>query len=379
MSKNIRYLIIESGLTQFILFMPVAYLLFSEIGLNQFQIGLLQAMFGVISFFLEVPFGYLADKFSKKTINALGDLFIAVAMLCYFFLTNFWQALFAELLLGIGFSLTNGADSALLKAHCQKENRNYSKLFSQMHAMKYSLNAVGAVVGGVVGAKDIRIVFLIQSVLFLGAFLFSFKVEDAGEKRVSEVHPVRDLLQVTKYCLRGHSELAYRIIFSAFLGASTYYIVWFQTPIMLEAGIQIKFHGLIFGLASLVSVLGSYLVSRKITLSFLSTLLLLGISYLMLGANIELYTVLLILVSSFARGSNFAKITPYIQEETPNDLQSTSISVYQMVYRMFSVTLVLLVSYMGKLEYEYGLLTAGAICLIGWAIFMIIKRSIKTS
>ncbi len=367
--KDVTVLLIESALTNFILFMPVAYLLFRDLGMNQFQIGLIQFVFAVTMLLFEVPTGYFADRVSRKISNASGDIFLAVAVLIYFFATGFWHAVMAEVIFGIGLSLTSGADTALLKAHCEKRKLPYFAIAARMQSINFVMMGLGAIAGGVMGAHNIRWPFVAQAIVFLFSGMLAFQIKNAGKRRESNIHPVRDVMQIVKYCLRGHPQLAWRIALSAGLMASTFLMVWFMTPTFLKAGIEIKLHGLLFAAISIAAIAGSEFIARKKTIQMTTPFLISAIAYIILGWKISLATVLIFLFTSFARGINTARTKPYIQEVVPEDIQATAISVFGMVYKLASSSLGLLVNYIGNFKLEYGLLAAGGICLVFWSIF----------
>lgn len=369
MGRDIRLLFVESALTSFILFMPVAYLLFKNLGMNQFQIGLTQFVFAATLLLFEVPTGYFADRVSRRISNASGDIFIAAAVLIYFVATGFWHAVIAEVLFGIGMSLTGGADSALLKAHAEKQKLSYLKLASRMQSINFVANGIGAIVGGFIGAYNIRWVFLIQAIVFLSAAILAFQIKNAGTMRKTTVHPLKDISSIIRYCLRGHPKLAWRMVLGACLMGSTMMMVWFMTPSFLAAGIDIKFHGLLFAAISIIAIGGSELVGNNRKIHPTTPLLVAAVAYFTLGWQISLATVLIFLLTSFARGINTARVKPYIQEVVPDDIQATAISVYGMLYRVVSSCLVLTVNYIGNFKLSFGLIASGLICIVMWLVF----------
>lgn len=369
LGRDIWFLLIESSLTSFTLFMPVAWLLYSSIGLSQFQIGLTQFIFAATMLVLEIPTGYFADRVSRKVSNASGDIFLAAAVLIIFSASGFWQVLVGEVLYGIGLSLTNGADSALLKAHCEARKLSYKKLAARLHSLGFAAAGIGAIVGGFLGSQNIRWPFLIQAGLFALAAAMAFTIKNLGKVRKSEVHPVKDLLRVVKYCLRGHPQLAWRILLSACLMGSTYMIVWFLTPSFLAAGIDIKLHGLLFAAISVVAIIGSEVVARDKKISLTVPFLISALAYFVMGWQLSMATVFIYLLVSFARGINSARLKPFIQEVTPDDIQATAVSVYGMIYKIASSSLGLLVNYIGNKKLNHGLLAAGVVCALFWLFF----------
>lgn len=375
--RAIRILKIESALTSFIMFMPVMWLVFSDIGLSQFEIGLTQSIFALTMLFLEIPTGYFADRVSRKVSNASGDFFMASGMLVYFFAGDFWSVVCAEVLAGAGLSLTGGADAALMRAHSKIARISYKKEAASITTIGFVSSGLGAIVGGLLGAWNIRSVFLLQAGLFFVAGILAFTIKNAGKNRMSEHNPVKDAWEVTKYCLHGHKELAWRIFLSSGLMISTMFVVWFLTPMFLKAGIDIKYHGLLFAGVSVFAVLGSYLVKKGIKFSILLPFLITGFVYAFLSVNISAATVLLFLLTSFSRGINAAKVNPYIQEKANEDIQATAISVYRMTYKIAVVCLLPVVNYFGNINLQYGLLASAILCLLFFMFFKFNERKFE--
>ncbi len=369
LGKDIWFLLVESALTNFTLFMPVAYLLFSDIGLNQFQIGLSQFTFATTLLLLDVPTGYFADRVSRKVSNAMGDVFLAASVFFYIFVANLWQVVVAEVLFGIGHSLTSGADAALLRAHAEERGIPYRKLASRTQSLGFVMNALGAIVGAIIGANNIRWPFMVQTIIFLAAAVFAFRIRNAGKKRKTNKHPVHDLAKIMKYCLHGHPKLAWRILLSACLMSTTLLVVWFLTPSFLQAGYRVELHGFLFAAISAAAILGSEFYVKSSKLKPVTPFLIAGVAYMVMGWKLTAFTVLVFLLTSFARGINTARYRPFIQEITPDDIQATAISVYGMVYRVFSSSLLLLVNYLGNIQLRFGLFAAGVVCIIFWVFF----------
>jgi type IV secretory pathway TrbD component len=150
---------------------------------------------------------------------------------------------------------------------------------------------------------------------------------------------------------------------------STMMMVWFMTPSFLAAGIDIKFHGLLFAAISIIAIGGSELVGNNRKIHPTTPLLVAAVAYFTLGWQISLATVLIFLLTSFARGINTARVKPYIQEVVPDDIQATAISVYGMLYRVVSSCLVLTVNYIGNFKLSFGLIASGLICIAMWLVF----------
>ena len=106
MKQNILALYLIKFSKWFSLVMPIIVLFYEDHGLG------LQDVVAAVT--LEIPSGYLADVWGRKKCLILGCILFFGGYLCYSFTSTFTAFLFAEILLGTGQTLVNGADSALL-------------------------------------------------------------------------------------------------------------------------------------------------------------------------------------------------------------------------------------------------------------------------
>ena len=70
--KNTRKLVILKLMRSMSLIVPVIALFYTQHGLSLTQIMLLQSIFSVALFSLEIPTGYISDRFGRKHSIAIG-------------------------------------------------------------------------------------------------------------------------------------------------------------------------------------------------------------------------------------------------------------------------------------------------------------------
>lgn len=78
---NVRLVLFESAITAGLICMSIMSPFFLSIGLSQVEIAMSQAIFTVAMIFLNLPTGWLADRFSRKWANVIGDLGHALVLL----------------------------------------------------------------------------------------------------------------------------------------------------------------------------------------------------------------------------------------------------------------------------------------------------------
>ena len=107
--------IVEMAITASIMCMAFMTPFFNSIGLNQQQIALSQMTCTAVAMILNIPMGWIADRFSRKWANVLGDLICATSLAIYSTVDSFAGIVACEALFGFACALSQGVDSTLLK------------------------------------------------------------------------------------------------------------------------------------------------------------------------------------------------------------------------------------------------------------------------
>ena len=83
--KNLNLTIIETILTSIGVgfSVPIINLFWNSIGMNQTDIGFTQMIFTIVIVCLDIPMGYLADRFNRKILNIIGDIGVSLTFIYY--------------------------------------------------------------------------------------------------------------------------------------------------------------------------------------------------------------------------------------------------------------------------------------------------------
>ena len=120
--KNLKLVVLETILTSIGAGFSVATItvFWNSIGMNQTDIGFVQMAFTIAICLLDIPMGYIADRFNRKALNIIGDIGVALVFALYAFSKNMYMALLSECLLGLFMAMTNGVDQSFIKTNCDK-------------------------------------------------------------------------------------------------------------------------------------------------------------------------------------------------------------------------------------------------------------------
>lgn len=342
---SLRRLKVEAVITTAVLAMPIMTEFYLNIGMNYAQIGLSQAIFTIAVLMLNVPTGWLADRFSRKWCNVAGDSLAAVGFVGYAFAQSFADVIIAEIIIGIGMAFSNGADIALLRAYCRRLMEQFEKHWAQVTTWQPLVQIVAVIAGGVIGTHSPRLVILLSAVPFAIGALLSLSIKEAGERRVSEHNPFKDMAIITRYALHGHKRLAWTILATATAREITHPVIWLLTPLLLAAGVPVAALGLGWAANLLAVSAGARtagLVAQKLSewQRFAAPAVAALAVMLLLGTSLSMMTVILYAVFGFSRGWYMAVMSPMIQAHTPDDIQSTVVSVAGSVSQLLYIPLV---------------------------------------
>ncbi len=351
--RSLRYLQIESTLTVAVLSMPTMTIFFSSIGMGQKLIGLSQAAFTLAVLMTDVPTGWIADRFSRRRANLIGDGLAAFGFLIYALAQGFWSAVLAEIVIGIGIAFTNGADMPLLAAYCKQLDLKLDRVNGQIQVARPFVEAAGLLIGGFIGAYSPRLALLATVLPFLvGAWLSSRLVELGARRERRDKHPIRDMFDIVKATLHGQRDLAWASLAAALQREVTHAVVWVYTPILLLAGAPPWMVASAWSFNMLMTAAGSWVAKRWSRIltdaeTFIASMSLTILACLLLAWKINLLTVWLYGALGLSRGWAMVTTPLMIQRKAPEDAQSTVHSVASSLARLLYLPLVIVINAAG--------------------------------
>lgn len=345
--RSLRWLQAEMLITTAVFAMPIINLFFArEIGMTLTQVGLSQAIFTVVLFGLNIPTGWIADRFSRKACNALGDLVAAAGFAYYAQAASFGDVIIAEVVVGIGMAFSGGADVALLRAYSLALQVPYLRISAQLNTWRPVSEIAASIIGGLVGAWQPRATFLLTALAFVVGAIISLFIREAGERRVNTVHPLRDMARITRYALHGHGQLAWSIAGAAIGREASHAMVWLLTPVLLLAGVPPVALGVCWAANLLAVSAGAAAAHRWAEASREWQRFAIGLACMVIAGTalavlpLHVATVWLYVGFGLGRGWMSAVLPALVQDHTPSDIQATVSSVAASVSQFVYIPLV---------------------------------------
>ncbi len=304
-------------------------------GLSYAEIMLLQSISAISVFIFEVPTGAIADKVSRKLSLVLSGFFAVFGLLFYILFKSFLLFAVAEILFGIGLTLSSGSDSALLYESLAKSQKKDEYQNHEGHAA--SLCFIGQAIGGVLSAflfkYNPNLPFIISIGNLFVAIIFSFKFEET-EREKSEHKYVIHVLKSIKISIKT-PRILWTVLFAGLMGFVYRTSFWLYQPYFKLADIDIQWFGLIFAYFNIVAAFSSkYLVKkfhktrpRKI---FLVLILIMAGSFLVPMIFFSPFMIIVLASQQIVRGMYRPTLRFYINHQISDKYRATVISLVSL-------------------------------------------------
>lgn len=360
---NARLVILESAATAGILAVPIMTPFYLSIGLNQEQIAMSQMAFTVVAMLLNLPLGWVADRFSRKWANVIGDMMVALSLLLYSTAQSFWFVVLCESICGIGCALSQGVDSTLLKHFTEKDDPS-GKLFKDKFGKMTSMNQIATLVvmllGGPIGAIDFRLAIALSAIPYVFGAIFSLLIQDDSEKLAAESNPVRDIAKLVKRNI-SNGKLRVRIIAYAVAREVTHGIIWVFTPLMLAVGVPLAIVSMGWVINYVAAYLGTRLARHFVKRLrdwqlFVVPIALVSAASLIMFFDLNIVTICLYACFGLAQGWSATTMMPLIKEHVRAAEQSSVESLARVVAQLLYIGAVWAINRAADLDVRYALL-----------------------
>jgi MFS family permease len=338
-------------LKDFAFFSAVLVPFFTEWGhISLFQVQLIQSWFSFWVFVLEVPTGAVADKIGRKHSLTIGAIMVAIAVVVYGSIPNFWIFLLAEFLFAFGYALTSGADDALLYDTLKELGREDESKVVMGRADSFHLMGmmIAAPIGGIIAAKfGLNAPTIVSGVPYLLAAAVAWSIpEPKVHSEGSESPRYLEIVKKGFSTIRRHPVIRTLAIDSVLVASAAYFVVWLYQPLLSQVSIPIVFFGLAqaFLLGTEMLVSGNFVWLEKILGSGRSyiraTAIMVTLSFLIAAIFPNVWTILLLLAVGGGIGYTRATyISSIANKHITSRERATVLSSISMVRRLAIVIL----------------------------------------
>ena len=348
----------------------------NSIGMDQTAIGFVQMMFTIAMVLLDIPMGYIADRFNRKLLNVVGDIGVAATFVFYAFSQNMYWAMISECLLGLFMAMTNGVDQSFIKYNCNKIDPTgelFKKTNIKVFTARYVALLMVVIIGGFISKFDLRLTLALSFVPYFIGGLIACGIKDFDAKvEVKHKNPVKDMAINVKEIIKDAKTRT--LMFAYVLGKElTHAQIWVFTPLMILVGVPIEIVSMGWAINYLAQIVGSKFAEKMIHLKtsnkFAIPFIIEFVWMAILVSKTNMVTVWLFALNGFVHGLLEGNLMTPLQEATKDEIQTSVMSVASTGARLLYVPLVYIINYLGNTKLE--------LALVG-VIFIFLPLSIVT-
>jgi DHA3 family tetracycline resistance protein-like MFS transporter len=127
----------------------------TTVGLSPLQMVLVGTVLEAVTFLFEIPTGIVSDLYSRRLSVIIGYLLMGAGFLLQGLVPTFEAVLLAQVIWGIGFTFTSGAEEAWLTDEIGQDN--VAQVFTRGQQVHLGTTLVGTLAAGALGLIDIRV------------------------------------------------------------------------------------------------------------------------------------------------------------------------------------------------------------------------------
>lgn len=363
-ARNLKRIICETILTSIGAGFSVSTItiFWNSIGMNQTSIGFTQMMFTIVIFFLDIPMGYIADRFSRKVLNVLGDIGVAITFLFYALSKNMYMVVVSECLLGVFMAMTNGVDQGFIKYNCNQIDPTgelFKKINIKVHTARYIALFVVVLIGGFIAKFSLRLTVGISYLPYFIGGIVAIGIKDL-DKKVEAKHsnPLKDMALNIRSILKDSKVKSYLI--SYILGKEiTHAQIWVFTPLLISVGVPIEIVSMGWIVNHAMQIVGSKVsektVHRKTSNKFAVPIIIEIAWMLIIVCFTNIVTVWLFALNGFVHGLIEGSLVTDLQESTKDEVQTSVLSIASTGARLLYIPLVYIINYLGNIKLQLAL------------------------
>ena len=343
-SYQIRLLAVLA-LTNFVNFaarlaiVPLIPLLREHFQVSDAQLGSLQTLLLVVLAVASLPFGFFADRFSRKAIIAIGIFFWSAASLAGGLVSTFFLFQIARAMVGLGEAAYAPAAQSMISGAFPAERRAFAQaIFASGMLLG---GAAGLAFGGLVGPHyGWQVTFFAVAVLGIlpGVALAGLEEPPRGPR--SEVVPIRHLLSVPAFVAMIAGGVCFTFSTVSLISWAVDFAKTYKDFSVREASVSLS----LITLFSLVLgvLVGGYVADRLQRMFAYGRIVavagafLLATPFLLLAIQSEEKPVVLVglFVACFFMSWYHGPVTAVLHDMMPRRAHATSVGVYMLVTQL---------------------------------------------
>lgn len=364
----------------------------ASLGYSLVQLGLLESIFHVTSFIMEVPTGSVADIWGRKTSRLAGRLFFALSLVFIFLASSFGMLVFGFICSALGYNLESGAGEALLydSLLLDKSEGSYLKIKGRDELLYQVCSVISFLAGGYLANVAYLYAFSLTLISNVFAFVVALfftepKIERDGKTTEANLiqqifGSLRDQVVNSMKVFKEKSRIGFLIIFSESLFAIMISLFFYLQTFWADQHLLPSEIGMVYAAHAIVAAvfsLNAQALERRLNEKGLLIVCPLLIACCLWGIALTPYSRAFYIALGCVEGLLAPIISTYLNKLIPSKVRATILSFQSMAYSMFMIMIFPLIGWIGQqfsLKRSFTLMAIVSSLLVIAYIRILLKR-----
>ena len=335
--RNISVVLLYSFLNSFLLYRACDVLYYLSKGISNSQYINYLTAGSLITIIFLVPFGIIKDKYNRKHILLISNVFLLVSILFYIYSNNAFFMGIGIIMSAVSNLLSQGIVVSLLHSYIDNK-KEYSKIYYKWSIYFYSGYLISMVLGGIVAKYSLVSMYYISVIPTILNFIVLFFFDDRSEK--SKERSSTKLMLKDSYKILKNSVLLKVILFSEIIILPLADILSESHPEYLSnIGASTVLIGIYTAGMCLFAIVGNKIASvhKNQTNGFFIFSILFVISLILIGFINNYFTIFFIIIFQcfFSVTNNICNTI--IQNECVDSCRQTVLAIFTFITSIFEM------------------------------------------
>ena len=332
--SNIWKMSVITAANEALFLIPVIVPFFQENGLSLRQVFLLQGIFALSLMVLEIPSGYLSDRWGRKPTMLIGSIVGVFGALLYSLSSAFWSFFIGEILLAVMVSFYSGTKEAIVYDTLLElgEEKSYRRFIGQQQFVGLSTQAIASIVGGLLTVITLRATVWATVIPFSIGLFVAFFLHEPKRHKLQETRHFKAICNITTHTLVKNVPLRNIIILHAVISSLTLTLVWFTQPYQTMVELPLVLFGVTHAFIMIMTGFASkwvHLLQEKADdrLILITIAIVVTASYLTLGFVTSLWGIAIIFLGRVMWGFLTPLTSDMVNRMTTSEIRATTLSI----------------------------------------------------
>ncbi len=360
-------------------------------GFSLIELGILEGVFHLTTFIMEIPTGIVADLWGRKLSRLLGRIFFLISLGIMFRSYSFTLQLIGFIITAIGYNLESGAGEALLYDSMKELGieEQYKLTVGKNNFIDQTGGILSFLIGGYIAVQlSYTWVFVPSMIICLISILITYTMHEPsitqheqirlkkmgwikamGVQTIESLKVVKERPKIA--FLIFFSELIFMFLTSLFFYLQTYWKSngWdeFQIGMVLAGS----------GLLSAIAGLTGHKIEKKIGEKGVLLIAPLLLIITLWGIALTPYAPFFFIITGLIDGLLYVAIQDYLNKMIPSERRATVLSFQSMIFSLYMIIFFPVVGFIGdKFGLQYSFMGLAVIGTVMYGLYLMFTRKI---